>query len=331
MKKLIPALALLLVSAVLLATSSFAWFSMNTTVTVTGMSVTTTVDSNLLVGRIGYGTGTDDALTEEDLKASSTQIETGILQPVSTIDGSDFYFVDVTKVNGDGSSNPGTGVYTLWDGSSDINGVTDAKGYVVYDVVLKATATGAQTLSLTKFDITYTPDASESGVVKTFRAAVFKSAAQSTVEAAEAASASTLVTILAPTGAEYFNNSPKQAVTSTSALGNVNANYGTAATIDNTLAANDIKYYHVKVLVWLEGEDTQCTNDTFLTLNGSWAIDVNFAFEKAAVLYANETEYNAAKGTSLDAEGFAALTTEQKTKTPAVAAVNVISVANVAP
>jgi hypothetical protein len=39
-----------------------------------------------------------------------------------------------------------------------------------------------------------------------------------------------------------------------------------------------------------------------------------------AVLYADETEYNAAKGTSLDAAAFAALSDEEKTKTPAVAA-----------
>ncbi|MBR6051789.1 MAG: hypothetical protein IKP68_11390 [Clostridia bacterium] len=39
MKKLIPALAMLLVSAVLLGTSTFAWFSMNTRVTATGMQV----------------------------------------------------------------------------------------------------------------------------------------------------------------------------------------------------------------------------------------------------------------------------------------------------
>lgn len=39
-----------------------------------------------------------------------------------------------------------------------------------------------------------------------------------------------------------------------------------------------------------------------------------------AVLYADETEYNAAKGTSLDAAAFAALSDEEKTKTPAVEA-----------
>ena len=39
-----------------------------------------------------------------------------------------------------------------------------------------------------------------------------------------------------------------------------------------------------------------------------------------AVLYADYEEYNAAKGTNLDADGFAALTAEQKIKTPAIAA-----------
>lgn len=42
---------------------------------------------------------------------------------------------------------------------------------------------------------------------------------------------------------------------------------------------------------------------------------------QAAVLYADAAEYNAAKGTSLDATAFAALSDEEKTKTPATEAV----------
>lgn len=47
-KKLIPAFCLLLVSAVLMGTSTFAWFSMNKTVTATGMSVTAKADNPFL-------------------------------------------------------------------------------------------------------------------------------------------------------------------------------------------------------------------------------------------------------------------------------------------
>ena len=43
-KKLIPAFAMLLVSAVLMSTASFAWFAMRDTVTATGMTVTASSD-----------------------------------------------------------------------------------------------------------------------------------------------------------------------------------------------------------------------------------------------------------------------------------------------
>lgn len=48
MKKLIPAICMVLVAATLLGTSTFAWFSMNTTVTATGMQITAKTDSIFL-------------------------------------------------------------------------------------------------------------------------------------------------------------------------------------------------------------------------------------------------------------------------------------------
>ena len=48
MKKLIPALAMLLVSAILLGTSTYAWFSMSTEVSATGMEVTAVSDAIFL-------------------------------------------------------------------------------------------------------------------------------------------------------------------------------------------------------------------------------------------------------------------------------------------
>ncbi len=49
-RKLLPALAMLLVSAVMMSTASFAWFSMNTTVTATGMSVSAEAAGSLIIG-----------------------------------------------------------------------------------------------------------------------------------------------------------------------------------------------------------------------------------------------------------------------------------------
>ncbi len=50
-RKLIPAFAMLLLSAVLLCTASYAWFSINTQVTASGMTVKAAVDSSLYIAK----------------------------------------------------------------------------------------------------------------------------------------------------------------------------------------------------------------------------------------------------------------------------------------
>lgn len=49
MKKLIPAICMTLIAAVMLASSTFAWFSMNTQVTATGMQVVAKTDNTYLL------------------------------------------------------------------------------------------------------------------------------------------------------------------------------------------------------------------------------------------------------------------------------------------
>lgn len=66
-KKLIPAFCMLLISAVLMGTSTYAWFSMNTRVTATGMQVTAKSDSKFL--QIVAGT---DAFVENEAQTSAT-------------------------------------------------------------------------------------------------------------------------------------------------------------------------------------------------------------------------------------------------------------------
>ena len=74
-KKVVPALCALLVSAVMLGSSTYAWFSMNTKVTAKGMSVTATSSSTYLVISENSTVGTETSL---DLKAVK-----GSLLPVS--------------------------------------------------------------------------------------------------------------------------------------------------------------------------------------------------------------------------------------------------------
>ena len=48
-RRLIPAFAMLLVSAVLMSTASYAWFAMNTTVSATGMTVSATASEDIFL------------------------------------------------------------------------------------------------------------------------------------------------------------------------------------------------------------------------------------------------------------------------------------------
>lgn len=51
MRKLLPAIAMLLVSAVMMSTASFAWFTMNSEVTATGMQVTAVAPASLWISQ----------------------------------------------------------------------------------------------------------------------------------------------------------------------------------------------------------------------------------------------------------------------------------------
>lgn len=54
MLKLVPALCMLLISAMVLGTSTYAWFSMNTTVTARNMQVTAVSEGGIVIGAYTY-------------------------------------------------------------------------------------------------------------------------------------------------------------------------------------------------------------------------------------------------------------------------------------
>ncbi len=67
LRKLLPAFAMLLLSAVLMSTASYAWFSMNKTVSATGMKVTAKSDSLSLVIKAGK----DQTISADDVQDSA--------------------------------------------------------------------------------------------------------------------------------------------------------------------------------------------------------------------------------------------------------------------
>ena len=103
---------------------------------------------------------------------------------------------------------------------------------------------------------------------------------------------------------------------------NATASHQTTTEVIPTSTANCQSWYHA-VSDEFDNAKANQTSDKYVncsTANGvaTNSDGVGIWTKVAAVLFANETEYNAAKGTSLDAAAFAALDEAEKIKTPAV-------------
>ena len=109
-KIVVPALAVLLLSTAASVSGTVAWFSMNTTINVTGMSVTTKVSSSLQIAE----TNAEENFSNENL----SQARTGLLEPASTVDGNLYYYTTDAKSNGDARVDS----YVLYNESDIRNG-----------------------------------------------------------------------------------------------------------------------------------------------------------------------------------------------------------------
>jgi hypothetical protein len=190
-KKLVSAAAMLALSAAMLGSSTYAWFTMNKEVEVTGMELKTKVSGNLLI----CSDNVDDHYSSLDL----VEGRMGLLEPVSSINGttgSFYYTVDATargtkqadnvtvgqynenvtlantvagKVAYDGLFNktynigtPGSGtnsdIHTFTEGEAKMTNdqLGAAYGYIDYVFYLKATTDAAsQSINMTECNLIY--------------------------------------------------------------------------------------------------------------------------------------------------------------------------------
>ena len=263
---------------------------MNNKVTVTGMTVTTKVSDNLYItGDTFDSTATITA--DSSYKNSHVQKQSAILEPVSTVNGQNFFYTATTNAlaSGDAASD----AYITYDltavdnkGSFANNfennyAQASAVGYIEYVFQLKAinTAAAAKNLGLTQLKLTYAGTTDPS---RAYRVVMF-------VENLDTVNNSTNVTsaqaplgnytgfdktvIYTPSGAANFT--ANNAVASTTALGSVTYNSAAASSLWE-VPANTTAYYKVVVRLWLEGEDNTCNNTTFAKLTDKWALDLSF-------------------------------------------------------
>ncbi len=305
-KKIIPALCMLLVSAVLLGSSTYAWFSLNNKVTVTGMQVSTKVDNNLLIAATEAG---NTKVADSEFKNALNSTAEGKLQPVSTVNGTDFFYTYDAKADGSAIKTK----YTKVGEDKKIN--TNYVAYVDQVFELKAINTGSQTnLKLTTLNLLYNGAAVT--VEKAYRVALFCQKVTTTNEDNTSTSAvndyygtASVTRIFSISGATYFDNTAVSAVDSKSAI---NADIFNKQ-FSELVKANSTAYFKITVRMWLEGEDTTCNNTTFMDLTGKWTLDLTFTLDKdsepSTAVSNIGTEANA---TLTKAEGSNTLTAELK-------------------
>ncbi len=294
-KKLIPATCMLLVSATMLASSTYAWFTMNKEVTLTGMEVKATVGDSLLIANSTKGT----AHAAENTFAKGTNFAiTGMLQPVSTVNAANnsyFYTYDA-KADGSKASDTAQIAYTAvtygenanaYKVSTDGGTNYDYDAFVDYVVELKAInsdSANAKELRLTNLNLLY------DGVVlqdHAYRVAIFQQDGDNSsniinptyTAIADTAGANN---IFAYTDFDYFGTDDNaEGVASTTTKGAIVPDVNNEAWT-KVIPAGKTDYTKLTIRLWLEGEDTDCYSSKFLTLSKEWTLDLKFELADGA-------------------------------------------------
>lgn len=281
-KKLIPAMVMLLIATMLMGTTTYAWFSMNNKVTVTGMTVKTKVSNNLMIASTSAN---NNKVADSAFKSGLDQVVTGTLQPASTDDGVNYYYT--YDAGADGAILTGK-TFTAVPSTAIINdGATDYLAYVDYVFEIKATNAGSAPayVNLSTVNLLY------NGIAPTdrgYRVAVFvqdQATPSATLDSGAVTSAYEAIGDAADsvlgwdtTGANYWTTKSGVNGTAADAKGTV-SNY--AAAVYREVAAGKTQYFKFTVRLWLEGEDKSCKNDTYMALTGAWTLDLAFTFEAA--------------------------------------------------
>lgn len=143
MRKLLPALAMLLISAVMMSTASFAWFAMNTNVTATGMDVSAKSNDTFLQIKPKGG-----SITAEGVSASATNTNVQ-LYPAKYDSANKKY--QYAYSNDQASSTAAGGYYDVPAGDLDDYVLTNE-----FDIFMKDSASDSSTVNLkvTGFTVT---------------------------------------------------------------------------------------------------------------------------------------------------------------------------------
>lgn len=321
MKRIAASATMLAVSAAMLGTSTYAWFTMNKEVQVNGLALQTKVSSNLLIS----------SNNEEGTYKADTLIEgrKALLEPVSSNSantGDFFYTLDAAEDGSKAHALTGTGAVAYTGYSETTNGnataaaagkykhdadfntaygidpaATDfgtAYGYIDYVFYLKATGTvNGQEIRMTKCDLDMAADNTaqtlDYGALGTgdnaWRVAMF--ATQLTDAQAGKGNSGTDGAAIGKIDPAASGSTAKCILKTASAAyfdgtaadtASTKAAVTTGSGVVGSVNAGETKYFKVLIRVWLEGEDTSCNSKTYAALqDGQWKLDLDFWLAEA--------------------------------------------------
>lgn len=273
-KKLIPAAGMLAVSATMLATSTYAWFSMNTQVTATGMQVKAQAEGGIVISNE----------SGSDWKASTTASHNTVaeLAPISTANFTNWYHAKSDDANS-AKAGQAAGNYSNYsstmkvadgigyndadnDGTKDDGEVTH---YLLNKFYIKSSAEEINSATLKINKVTATGASTSAELDKSLRIGINIGGANYIYAPVDGA---TLSYTVAGTTATTATASSGTGIVNTPAS-------GVAKIPDNTAVisqSSDNKAIEVLVYIYFEGEDSNCKSNNITTTLDTLQVEVTF-------------------------------------------------------
>lgn len=161
-KKVISAAGMLAVSASMLATSTYAWFSMNTSVTATGMQMKAKAEGGIVIAPYTVSSNTFQAPAETAFASTAAAVQSAIsdsggLYPTSTDTSiANWFHATASQVNDYAAT---AGSYETLTGISTMGVLNNSQYFLVNKFDIKTLTTDAVSLYITDIDVTATNSA----------------------------------------------------------------------------------------------------------------------------------------------------------------------------
>lgn len=274
MKKLIPAIVMLLVSAVVLSTASYAWFTTTEKATATGMQVTANAPSSILIRE----TGTTTFGSYVTLTAANAQ---KVLKPASSFDGITFYGIDKCE-DASGAMAHDANITTVTNGENN---------YYYLDLQVDLLNAGAEAKDLVLSQLTIN-GVSDSAIAGAVRVALIVTDTVADEEGGEGATknvtksyvyAKNATNTYVKYGVKNQQTGATEYVASTGVLFDTTTKAGKAEVLStNTTpiitlqpdSGNSTAFTTVTIRVWIEGQDADCIS---AVATGSATVELVFA------------------------------------------------------